>query len=154
MGRKPDPRGKDRPRTIVLCGSVAEIAQRLADSNALSSTISELLRREYGLSGAIEEKRAALASMTEERKRMQAQEEAMAQELDELEIRETERKTTLIPALEERLNTLVERRARLEDEESRLFDPNSLRMKRSQIGTVTTMISEVVAELQELKGGL
>ena len=91
--------------------------------------------------------------LTEERKRMQAQEEAMAQELDELEVRETERKTTLIPALEERLNTLMERRARLEDEESRLFDPNSLRIKRGQIATVHDMITEVVAELQELRHG-
>lgn len=151
MGRKPDPRGKDRPRTIVLCGSVAEIAQKLADSNALSSTLSELLRREYRLNGAIEEKRAALALMIEERKKMQAQEEAMAQELDELEVREAERKTTLIPALEERLNTLMERRARLEEEESKLFDPHSLRMKRNQIATVHDMITEVVAQLQELR---
>lgn len=151
MGRKPDPRGKDRPRTIVLCGSVAEIAQKLADSNALSSTLSELLRREYRLFGAIEEKRAALRMMTEERKKMQAQEEAMAQEIDELEVREAERKTTLIPALEERLNTLMERRARLEEEESRLFDPQSLRMKRNQIATVHDMITEVVAQLQELR---
>ena len=44
MGRKPDPRGKDRPRTIVLSGDVAEIAQNLAEKNHLSATLSELLR--------------------------------------------------------------------------------------------------------------
>ena len=43
MGRKADPRGKDRPRTIVLSGDVAEIAEKLAENNQLSATLSELL---------------------------------------------------------------------------------------------------------------
>lgn len=153
MGRKPSPHGKDRPRTIVLCGSVAEIAQRLADANTLSATLSDLLRKEFGMTGALDEKRAALLAITDERKRMQEQEETLLAELDALEKQEVERKTTLIPALEQRLEMLIERRARLEDEESRLFDPNTLRRKRAQIREVHDLISATVDELQGLRHG-
>jgi chromosome segregation ATPase len=149
MGRKPSPHGKDRPRTVVLCGSVADIAQRLADANQLSATLSDLLRNEYGLTGALDEKRAALLALTDERKAMQEREAQLAAELDALEERETERKTNLIPALEARLELLYAKLGRLEEAERRLFDPNSLRIKRRQIDETNDQLAEVMQQLKE-----
>jgi len=152
MGRKPSPHGKDRPRTIVLCGSVADIAQQLADKNTLSATLSDLLRKEFGMTSALDDKRAALAALTDERKRMQEQEEAMLAELDALEAQAAERNTTLIPALEHRHEMLIARRARLEDEMGRLFDRHSLTRKRNQINEVSDLIKTTVDELHRLRG--
>lgn len=103
------------------------------------------------MAGALDEKRAALQALTDERKRMQEQEADLAAELDALEAQEAERKTTLIPALEQRLEMLMNRRARLEEQESRLFDPNTLRMKRAQIREVHDLITATVDELQGLR---
>lgn len=152
MGRKPDPKGKDRPRTIVLSGDVADIAQRLADAGALSATLSDLLRREFGLSGALEEAKAALIALTDQRKAMQADEEALIQRIDALEAETIERKSTIMPALEERRRILRERWAKAAERADRHFDSNERAKAKMQMQNLHDLLAEVENEIQEAMG--
>lgn len=150
MGRKPDPRGKDRPRSIVLCGSVAEIAQRLADAGTLSATISDLLRREYGLTGALDDAKAALVALTDQRKQMQADEEALIQRIDALEQEHLNRASTIRPTLEHRLQLAQERLREADEIASKHWSEAQRTQAQHRIISLNQLIAEIEAELQEV----
>lgn len=153
MGRKADPRGKDRPRTVVLSGDVAEIAQKLADKGELSSTLSELLRYNYGFGDAIEEKKRELSNLWADKMAINDREEAVIAEIDALEAKALEQNTTVRPALERRLDILHTRRAKLSEELGKfsfLLSPNELSRKKQVAQEVDKLIREAQEELEAL----
>lgn len=150
MGRKADPRGKDRPRTIVLRGDVADIAQKLADQGILSKTLSDLLSEAYGFGDKLDEHKRALVKLIDERKAMQQAEEELIAEIDRLEQKSIEDNATLRPSLEKRRNLLLERLVRLEKERNRAFTPIEERTIDNKILNVNQLIVEVDLELEAL----
>lgn len=150
MGRKPDPRGKDRPRTIVLAGDVAEIAQKLADKGTLSATLSDLLRQQYGFGEQLEERKRALSMLLDEKDRLTALTEAMANEIDELEVKTLAQNATIRPALERRRKILVERLSTTHQRLQRAFDPQEQSRLHSVANEINQLIVAVDLELEAL----
>ena len=151
MGRKPLKQGKDRTRTIALDGDVASIAQRLASKSQLSATLSELLRREYGLTSEIDDKKAMLAAMVEEDRQRAAQREALASEIDAMEQAAIERATNELPALRRRLSILHERYDRVTNEMMRAFTPHERGLKERVLNNITQLIEATKAEIEGLE---
>lgn len=154
MGRKPDPRGKDRPRTIVLAGDVAEIAQNLADRGELSATLSDLLRQQYGFGTQLDERKRALTVLLDEKDRLTTLTQTMADEIDALEEKTLEQNATIRPALEKRLQILHSRRDKVSDELGKfsfLLSPNELARKRKMAFEIDSLILAAQKELEALK---
>ena len=150
MGRKPIKHGKDKTRTIALDGDVAGIAQRLASKSQLSATLSELLRREYGLTSEIDDKKAMLAAMVEEDRARAAAREALAAEIDQMEQAAIERAATEVPALQRRLAILHERHDRVEKEMMRAFTPHEVGVKERVLRNIKQLIEATENEIKEL----
>jgi hypothetical protein len=150
MGRKADPRGKDRPRSIVLAGDVAEIAQNLADKGILSSTLSDLLRFNYGFGDAIDEKKRELDATVGERLALQEKEEALAAAIDGLEADFLERQSTIKPNLLKRKDILLARLQKTEQKLSYTWDHAEENRLRAQMNNIHDLILEVNNELEEL----
>ena len=150
MGRKADPKGKDRPRSIVLAGDVAEIAQRLAESGQLSQTLSDLLRREFGLSGALEEAKAALVALTDQRKAMQADEETLIARIDALEAQHLLQASTVRPTLEARLKVAQERLLEADEVMCKHWHGPTREKAALQVANLSKLVAEIEAELKEL----
>lgn len=150
MPRKADPRGKDRPRTIVLAGDVAEIAQKLADRGDLSATLSELLRHNYGFGDRIEEKKRELSATIDQKKAIEAREAELIAVIDEMEVMELERSTTVRPQIEKRREILLERLAKTEHRRSRAFDVNEITRLDGVIREINLLIVACDAELEAL----
>lgn len=151
MGRKADPRGKDRPRTIVLSGDVAEIAQKLADEGNLSATLSDLLRQQYGFGDKIEERKRALSMLLDEKDRLSQLTQAMADEIDALEEKALEQNATIRPAIEKRRQILVDRLAKTEKKLHVAFEHNEIARLHGVISNLNQMIVDVDIELEALK---
>lgn len=151
MGRKADPRGKDRPRTIVLSGDVAEIAEKLASNNALSSTLSELLRHNYGFGDAIEEKKRELQATHDEIQLLKEREQHIIANIDALEQQAIERSASIKPALEKKLAILQERYDRLGKDLQRAFDPQTRSLKLKQHEEVYNLLNAVKLELRDFE---
>ena len=150
MGRKADPRGKDRPRTIVLSGDVAEIAQNLADKGELSSTLSDLLRQQYGFGEKIEERKRALSMLLDEKDRLTELTQAMADEIDEMEEKALEQNATIRPALERRQNILRERLAKTHQKLKRAYDPQEESRLHQVALEIQNLLKTVNEDLEEL----
>lgn len=150
MGRKADPRGKDRPRTVVLSGDVAEIAQKLADKGELSLTLSDLLRQSYGFGDKIDEKKRELEATHAARIDLQRKEEDLAQQISELEVQALEQETTLAPSIKKRIAILEGRQNLITHKLSRCFIPNERVRLESQLHTVSDLIKEANEELEAL----
>ena len=148
MGRKADPKGKDRPRTIVLSGDVAEIAQKLAENNQLSSTLSELLRQTYGFGDAIEAKKQQLTSLLNEKQRLADQELELVAEIDTLEAKMIHEKATILPQLTRRLEILEERRIRVQREYNLAIDNHTMQQKLNALTKIEDLIEETKAEME------
>lgn len=148
MGRKADPRGKDRPRTIVLAGDVAEIAQKLADNGTLSRTLSELLRHNYGFGDEIEEKKRELNAILDERARLLEKAEETSAAIDILEQVRLENETTAKPRLENNIKILQKRQERLTRELQRAFDSITISRKQKQLDETNQMLSAALLELE------
>lgn len=73
---------KDKTRSIVLDGDVADKAQQLADDKMLSSTLSMLLRNHYGLTSEIEAAETRLHELVNTRMQIREQEEQLADWID------------------------------------------------------------------------
>lgn len=154
MGRKADPKGKDRTRTIQLAGDVADIAQKLADKGALSATLSELLRHNYGFGDKIDEKKRELEATHEQRVALQRREEDLAAAIDELEQQQIHHQTNVRPAIERKLRILHERREKLSNELGKfsfLLSPNELTRKKNAAAEVDRLILEANQELEDLQ---
>ena len=148
MGRKADPKGKDRPRTIVLSGDVAEIAQKLADNGQLSSTLSELLRQTYGFGDEIEAKKQQLTAILDEKQRLASQEIELVAEIDTLEAKMIHEKATILPQLTRRLEILEERRIRVQREYNQSLDPHTINQKQNALNTIDELIKSCKAEME------
>lgn len=151
MGRKADPRGKDRPRTVVLRGDVADIAQKLADSGSLSSTLSDLLATAYGLGDALDEHKRALTRIIEEKKALIDAEEQMVAKIDDLERRLVEERLTEHPRLLEQQRILCERLENLSERHQYLFTPHEKQRVRRQIDSTEILLDEVRQKLERFK---
>lgn len=151
MGRKADPRGKDRPRTIVLSGDVAEIAQKLADKGDLSSTLSDLLRQSYGFGAAVDEMKRQLSHYNDEKEDLSRRIDDLAQQIEQAEDNLIQQNTTLRPSLEKRRALLVERNKKLHRKLQRAFTPHEESKLHLQISNINEMIVEVDLELEALK---
>jgi len=150
MGRKPNPAGKDRTRTISLGGDVAEIAQRLADQSQLSSVLTDLLRREFGIDTELEGLKAELNALTDDRKEMQAKEERLIAAITVSEEESLQRRTTIEPQLYNQIDILNARKLELEDKIDRSFIEEQRRAFKKQLDATQTRLDDV---LKELMGG-
>lgn len=151
MPRVADPRGRDRTRTIQLRGDVADIAQKLADSGTLSSTLSDLLASAYGLGDAIDEHKAALARMVDERQALAAAEETMRAKIDMLEAQAIENETKLLPQLARKHKILSDRLADLSKRHQFLFTPHEKARVAKQIDATENLLAGVEEEMEALK---
>lgn len=150
MGRKADPRGKDRPRTIVLSGDVAEIAQKLADEGNLSATLSDLLRQQYGFGSQLEERKRALTMLLDEKQRLSELTQTMADEIDRLEQETLEQNATIRPALERRKQILLSRWDKTHESRQRAFDPQEKNRLDGVLSEIAKLINDVNEELEAL----
>ena len=150
MGRKPNPNGKDRTRTISLGGDVAEIAQRLADQSQLSSVLTDLLRREFGIDTELDGLKAELLASTDERKELQAKEERLINAITIAEEQSIERRTTIVPQLHNQIRILQDRRDDLQDRISRSFIEDQRRTLRKQCDATQLRLDEVLDQLENI----
>lgn len=152
MGRKADPRGKDRPRTIVLAGDVAEIAQRLAETSKLSSTLSELLRTNYGFGDKIAEKKRELSALLDEKQRIDNAADELEQEIDRLEQESIENDAHVRPQIEKRIAILTERMTKINHELQHGYLPPNEKMRKLDVfDEVKRLLGEARAELEALQ---
>lgn len=149
MGRKPNPRGKDRTRTISLDGDVAEIAQRLADKGQLSSTISDALRRQFGIDTQLDKLKLELNHSIDERKALQEKEESLIHQITLAEQVSIERRTTLIPQLENQKHILADRREKLIRDKSRCITEQDRILKQRQIDLTSDRLKQIMQQLKE-----
>lgn len=108
MGRKRNPLGKDRNRTIQLDGDVAEKAQALADEGKLSRKISELLRYHYQIDSEASRLKSQLNDLIDKRKEMQALEEELIEKINNAEQNILERRVNDLPGLLEKKDQILE----------------------------------------------
>ena len=151
MGRKADPRGKDRPRTIVLSGDVADIAQDLADKSQLSKVLSQLLRQAYNISDEVSIMKAKLLEMTDQRKAMQEAEEEMIAAIRDAEDRIIHERSHILPSLYQRQGKLEEKLERLRQEREMALDPTTSKRKVNQMQATRDQLQEVLDEIQRLE---
>ena len=151
MGRKPNPRGKDRTRTISLDGDVAEIAQELADKSQLSKVLSQLLRNAYNISDEVAVLKEKLNETIDARRAMQAKEEDIIAAIHEAEERIIHQKSHILPALYQRQGKLEEKIARIREEHKRALDPQTSRRKASQMQTATNQLYELLDEIKRME---
>lgn len=150
MGRKPDPKGKDRTRTIQLAGDVADIAQKLADNGQLSATLSDLLRQQYGFGDKIEERKRALTMLLDEKQRLTELTQTMADEIDALETQALEQNATIRPALERRRQILLDRLAATHKKLQRCYSPQEESRLHAVSSEINQLIVAVDLELEAL----
>jgi len=151
MGRKPNPRGKDRTRTISLDGDVAEIAQDLADKSQLSKVISQLLRASYGISDDISRLEQSLNAAISERKALQAKEEELIEEIEKQKEALVNRRSHILPSLYQRQGVIEERLKRLVAERKRAITPMESQKKMKLITENTNLLNKVLDEIKELE---
>ena len=115
---------KERLRTIQLDLDVSEIAQKLADQKKLSSTISELLRTNYGFGDKLEEKKRELHNLLDHKQTLVLEEKRLIEEIDAMEIDYIERETNLKPILRDKIQKLHARISLLKTKRDRAIDVN------------------------------
>jgi hypothetical protein len=151
MGRKPDPKGRDRTRTISLAGDVAEIAQNLADKGQLSRVLSDLLRQSYGISSHISQLEHALGEAINERKNLQKKELRLIEEIDAQKVALIERKNLDLPLLLQQKDALVERASSLNSKLARSFVPTEISRFENQLREVNRLLQEVRENIFEIE---
>ena len=151
MGRKPNPRGKDRTRTISLDGDVAEIAQQLAGKSQLSKVLSQLLRQAYNISGEVAILKDKLAAIVGERKRLQRREEELIEDIGRQEERIIHERNHILPSLYQRQGKLEEKMKRLTQEHKMALDPSTSRRKSAQLQTTTNQLYAVLDEIKAME---
>lgn len=139
---------KERTRSISLDIDVSEIAQKLADRNELSSTLSELLRQAYGFGDKIEEKKRALHRILDEKAQLAAQEIELIAEIDTLEAKKVHEKATIYPQLRQRLEILENRRRRVQAEVNQIHDSHFRNQKLSALTKIDELIDATKMEME------
>ncbi|MHA1882511.1 MAG: hypothetical protein ACTSUO_05645 [Candidatus Thorarchaeota archaeon] len=142
-------RQKERLRTIQLDLDVSEIAQRLADQKKLSSTLSELLRANYGFGDAIEEKKRELTALLDHKQSLIQQERDLEEEINQMETDFIHRETNVKPVLQEKLVKLNAKVKHLKTQAERSIDAHVRRMKYRGIEQLELQIQEIHEQLIE-----
>ena len=150
MGRKPNPKGKDKTRTISLDGDVAEKAQELADKSQLSKVLSQLLRNAYNISDEVAILKDKLASLTEERKGLQQLENEMIEAIDEAERRIIHDRNHVLPSLYQRQGVLEERLRKLRERQA-YNPPKEATLIQDQVMETNRILATVLREIEELE---
>lgn len=139
---------KERSRSIALDADVSEIAQKLADRNELSSTLSELLRQAYGFGDKIEEKKRALHRLLDEKKQLHDKEIELIAEIDTLEAKKINEKATIYPQLRQRLEILENRRRRVQSEANAIVDSHFRNQKLRALAKIDELIEATQIEME------
>tara|TARA_Y100001938_G_C8090006_1_gene434432 strand:- start:865 stop:1317 length:453 start_codon:yes stop_codon:yes gene_type:complete len=142
---------KERSRSVALDIDVSEIAQKLADRNELSSTISELLRQAYGFGDKIEEKKRELHAILDEKQRLVAKEIELSAQIDTLEAKKVNEKATIYPQLRQRLEILENRRRRVQAEANNAIDPHTTNQKLRAMTKIDELIENTKIEMEEFE---
>ena len=142
-------RGKERLRTIQLDADVSKIAQKLADQKKLSSTLSELLRVNYGFGDKLEEKKRELHVLLDHKQELIEQENKLYDEIDAMEKAFVDRETNVKPILEEKLKKLDARIKHLRTQAERTIDASVRRMKYRGLEELEKQMQEIRAQLDE-----
>ena len=145
MARRP----KERLRTIQLDLDVSEIAQRLADNKQLSSTLSELLRVNYGFGDKLEEKKRELHTLLDHKQQLIEQENKLYDEIESMEAAFLDRETNVKPVLKEKLQKLDAKLKMLKSQAERTIDASVRRMKYRAIEATEQQIQDIHKQLIE-----
>ena len=151
MGRKSNPKGKDRTRTISLDGDVAEIAQNLADKSQLSKVLSQFLRQSYGISDDISRLEQALSSTIDERKQLQLKEEELIEEITAQKEALVHRQNHVLPSLYQRQGIIEERLNNLELRRSRTLAGQDAARLDGLIAENAKLLRDVLKDIKELE---
>lgn len=139
---------KERTRSISLDVDVSEIAQKLADRNELSSTLSELLRQAYGFGDKIEEKKRALHRILDEQAALRTKEIELSAEIDSMEAKIVNEKATIYPQLVQRLEILTNRRRRVQAEANAIHDSHFRNAKLKVLSNIDDLIDNTKVEME------
>jgi phenylalanyl-tRNA synthetase alpha subunit len=142
-------RQKERLRTIQLDLDVSEIAQRLADKKELSSTLSELLRANYGYGDALEEKKRELTAILDHIANMHEKRDAMIDEIDKTEKEWIEGQTNVVPELKKKLVTLQAKYDLIKRQAETAIDSTVRAMKYRAMEGFEKQIQDVLQQLEE-----
>jgi hypothetical protein len=142
-------RQKERLRTIQLDADVSEIAQRLADNKQLSSTLSELLRVNYGFGDKLEEKKRELHTLLDHKQQLIEQENKLYDEIESMEAAFIDRETNVKPILKEKLQKLDAKLKMLNKQAEHTIDASVRRMKYRAIEMTEQQIQEIHKQLIE-----
>jgi chromosome segregation ATPase len=150
MGRKRNPLGKDRNRTIQLDGDVADKAQALADEGKLSRKISELLRYHYQIDSEVSRLESQLNDLIDKRKEMQGLEEELIAKIDSAKHAKIHRKETELPNLYAQLHAIRDniKRARQKMQISTNYEAQRL---NKVIDTNHALEAKVMQKIEELE---
>ena len=139
---------KERLRTIQLDLDVSEIAQKLADKKQLSSTISELLRSNYGFGDKLEEKKRELTAILDHISEMHHKRDEMIKDIDITEAEWLHKQTNVVPELKKKLVTLRAKYDMLKRQAEMAIDVNVRSMKYRGMEQFEKQIQEVQKELE------
>lgn len=141
-------RQKERLRTIQLDLDVSEIAQRLADKKELSSTLSELLRSNYGFGDALEEKKRELTAILDHIADMHEKRDAMIDDIDKTEKEWIDGQTNVVPELKKKLVTLRAKYDLIKRQAETAIDSTVRAMKYRAMEGFEEQIQEVLRQLE------
>ena len=144
-------RQKERLRTIQLDLDVSEIAQKLADKKELSSTLSELLRANYGFGDKLEEKKRELHAILDHIADMHHKRDEMIADIDATEKEFLERETNVVPQLKEKLVTLRAKYDLIKRQAETAIDASVRSMKYRAMEQFELQIQEVLSQLEEFQ---
>ena len=147
MARRP----KERLRTIQLDLDVSEIAQKLADKKELSSTLSELLRANYGFGDKLEEKKRELHAVLDHIAEMHQKRDDMIADIDATEKEFLDTQTNVVPQLKEKLVTLRAKYDLIKRQAETAIDASVRSMKYRAMEQFEIQIQEVLAQLEEFQ---
>lgn len=148
---KPSRKPKERLRTIQLDLDVSEIAQRLADKKELSSTLSELLRSNYGFGDALEEKKRELTAILDHIQEMHHKRDEMIKDIDATEKEWLDKQTNVVPQLKQKLVTLRAKYDLTKKQAETAIDASVRAMKYRAMEQFENQIQEVLAQLEEFQ---
>ena len=142
---------KERLRTIQLDLDVSEIAQKLADKKQLSSTLSELLRANYGFGDKLEEKKRELTALLDHIEDMNQKRREMENDIDATEKEFLDAQTNVVPQLKEKLVTLRAKYDLIKRQAETAIDASVRSMKYRGMEQFEKQIQEVLQQLEEFQ---
>lgn len=140
---------KERLRTIQLDLDVSDIAQRLADKKELSSTLSELLRANYGYGDKLEEKKRELHNLLDYKQQLIDEENRLYDEIEQMEKDFINRETNLKPVLKDKMQKLNAKIDMLRKQANASIDASVRRMKYRAIEQLELQLQDVQSQLIE-----